>query len=245
MSKRIYSSTAIFASLALTAFMISCRNDSAGSNSAKTEVLNPRTELIGRLDRGCLGDSIQVMLMDGVGEGTLKSYPIYDEMFAIPLETNPMLLGSFAITYDGGISSDYFIPEGGKIFIGLNKKGKISIETEVKDSRTQCYRQMAKSLSNKHFSYLHEMDSLAKARGYSNEQKDSLRATLTPVMNEYLKSQALHAAKDPKNKNNIIGITAIMNLLDVADIEQVRAVYKTMGPDVLNHPAVPDSLKRD
>lgn len=208
-----------------------------------SEALDPRTEIIGELDKGCLGDSVRIMLMDGIHENEIHSYPIFDEIFAIPLKTDLMTLCSVLITYDGGASTDYFIPEGGKIYVKMNRRGGIRVSTDKKNSLTEYYGKMCKDISDLKWSSIHRADSIATAKGYSEEQKDSMMAIVGTKVDEFFKKQAVAAIKDPLTSNNIIGLTALMNLQGMMDLEELKALYKGMGPAVQSHPAIPDSLK--
>lgn len=207
------------------------------------ESLNPRTELIGQLDKGCLGDSITIALMDGIHEDKFMTYPIFDDMFAIPLETDIMTLGSMLITYDGGVSTSWFVPEGGKIFVNMTERGKITVTTEKENSLTKQYIKMAKDHDRFKTGFIHKVDSISKSRGYSLAQKDSLGNVMMPEARAFIREQAMRTVKDPKNKGNILGVLSILNLLQNADFEEVKAVFREMDPVVRNHPALPDSLK--
>ena len=215
---------------------VSCRT----RETTKTETEFPTTELQGEFDPMCMADTIRIYIGDGVEEEEY-SYPILDNMFAVSLPTDRMKLGQFIITYDNGIVSRFFIPEGGKIKITMNSKGHVDISAERENSLTLQYLKMSDELSRMKYGMVRQNDSLAKARNYNEMQIDSLRQISQKKLEDRLREQALTTVKS--NKDNILGVLGLMNLLDVSGADAVRPLLKEMDPVVQNSPSIPDSLK--
>jgi len=212
--------------------MTSCKN-------TKKTIEDPFTDLIGELDPKWEGDSIRIIIQNGVGE-EYSSYEIRNNKFEIPVPTNKMNLGGFVISYDGGLVGRYFIPEGGTIRIHLDPHAKITVVSDKENSLTKQYRDMTEELEDLKYGMVRENNAKIKELNLSDEQADSLRAIADQILMDKIKEQALKTAKT--NRDNILGVLAILNLYNQIDERQLHSIMKKMSPEVLNHPAIRDSI---
>ena len=210
------------------------------SESKKTEE-EPFTELLGELEPGSLGDSVMVHIGNGEDD-TVATYPILDDMFAVILKTDRMKAGSIMIKYDEGISSGFFIPEGGKIRIRMDREGRVRIDHESKKSSlTKEYVTLSEESDRLYYGLIRERDSVAKAEGLTGERYDSLDASFEKVFNERTMEQSLEVLK--KHPDDVLGVLAIKNMLSAGGASKAREMIGCLSEEARNHPSLPDSLK--
>lgn len=222
------------AALALVTY--SCKN-------AKTEnaaVEEPFTEILGELDPKWVGDSVKVVIQDGLSEES-HTYPVLDNMFAFSVPTDRMKIGGFILSYDGGVIGRFFIPEGGRIRVNVDSKGHVKVAPEKENSLTEKYMKMVDELDDIKYGMARKNNALAEKNHFTEEQRDSLRLIVDNMLTEKVKEQAYKIART--NRDDILGVLAVTNLLDQVDSREIRAILKEMSPAVRNHPAIPDSLK--
>ena len=116
------------------------------------------------------------------------AYPILDEMFAITLKTDRMTTGSILIRQDGGLYSGFFVPEGGKIRIRMNKKGKVTFIPPRSNSITEDFSKLSHDSSNAWFVLVQQRDSIAKAEGLTGERLDSLNDAFKNKYNDLIRN---------------------------------------------------------
>lgn len=228
--------TLIFA-IALGALLVSA----CGRNTGETAVQEaPFTELLGELEEGCLGDSVFVYTGNGADD-EYTAYPILDEMFAITLDTDRMKSGSLIIRYDGGISNGFFVPEGGKIRVRMNKNGKVTIIPPRKNSISEDFSRLSHESTNLSFSLVRQRDSIAKADGLTGEKWDSLDAAFKKRFDDTIRKQSLEVLE--KHGDDVLGVIAVGNILGIDGMDAARKAMTKLSEDAKKHPSLPDSLK--
>lgn len=228
--------TLIFA-IALGALLLSACGRNTGEKAMQEESF---TELLGELEEGCLGDTVIVYTCNGTDE-EYAAYPILDEMFAITLKTDRMTTGSLLIRHDGGLSSGFFVPEGGKIRIRMNKKGKVTVIPPRSNSITEDFSKLSHDSSNAWFVLVQQRDSIAKAEGLTGERLDSLNDAFKNKYNDLIRKQSLAVLK--KHGDDVLGLIAINNILELDGADAARKLMKGLSEEARQHPSIPDSLK--
>ncbi|MGN1215836.1 MAG: hypothetical protein ACI4TJ_06275 [Candidatus Cryptobacteroides sp.] len=228
--------TLIFA-IALGVLLVSACGRKTGKKAMQEA---PVTELLGELEEGCLGDSVFVYTGNGVDD-EYTAYPILDEMFAITLDTDRMKTGSLMIRYDGGISNGFFVPEGGKIRVRMDKNGKVTIIPPRKNSITEDFSRLSRESTNLSFSLVRQRDSIARADGITGEKWDSLDAAFKKRFDDRIREQSLDVLE--RHGDDVLGVIAVANILGIDGVDAARKVMPKLSEEAQKHPSLPDSLK--
>ena len=201
------------------------------------------TKIAGEFPAGTKADSIRIWMMDGNEMDTIYRFAVKGDKVDYSVPTDKMKLGMVLVSYDGGASTGYFIPEGGTIAISMGSDGSLNFKSGKKNSLTDCYSRMNDELMGLSNQAQKDYAALEAKGAMTQDQKDSANAAREKMLMAKMKEQSISVIK--KNKDNAIGLMAIYNLMSLSKPEEVKEYVAGMKPVIRDRQEIKKFLENN